>query len=166
MTFTLSITSIFASHMLQCLVPPFVYNVSLSLKLDYKHLMERTTAPGDSLTRRGFFDSVLLGCIPVLFERGVYLPFGSPIIDLEEFAIILSEEDALAPPTTSGESVVVQKLRQLSEHDIQWRQAALSNLATRLQYSIPTKSSVEDIPRQLAGDAFGTILSQLAAMRG
>lgn len=105
------------------------------------------TAPGDSATRRGFFDSILLGCIPVIFASDTYKSFAS--LDIEEFAVVLSPEDAFSPN-------ILDKLESITLEDIARRQEGLAKLAPRLQYALPGERG---------NDAFDGILGMLADLR-
>jgi len=117
-------------------------------------------APGDSATRRGFFDSIMLGCIPVIFHSDVYQPFGSPLINVEDFAYVISEEDAFAD-TKSG-SRILQRLEAIPKEEIRQRQEGLARLAPRIQYAFPTSNEVQ---QEFTDDAFGLLLAGLADLR-
>ena len=50
---------------------------------------------GDKETRKGFYHSILLGCIPVIFENNltVYKQIFSNIIDIEEICIVIKNNE-------------------------------------------------------------------------
>lgn len=97
--------------------------------------------PGDSPTRRGFYDSVLLGCIPVVFSRKAYAPFGQ---STKSIAIQLHEH---VPPEN-----IVDILRNISQTNIQDMQVKILKEMCAFQYSIYQDET---------HDAFGNILRVL-----
>lgn len=100
--------------------------------------------PGDSPTRRGFYDSILLGCIPVVFSKKAYSPFGW---NSKSLAIHLAED--LLP------SDVVPALLSVAKGKIRTIQNKILHTMQALQYSLSQDESQ---------DAFGTLLKTLRQM--
>ena len=96
---------------------------------------------GDSPVRRGFYDSVLLGCIPVVFSKSAYRPFGQ---STSSIAIHLDEN---VPPEN-----IVDILWKISQTNIQGMQANIVKTMRAFQYSL-----LQDETH----DAFGNILRVL-----
>lgn len=146
----------------------------------YQHLTESTFSlepPGDTPTRRGFYDAILNGAIPVIFRRNTYahlLP-SSPEMDSDLYSIFIDEKEIIAG--TGG--TVIERLEQIPEEEIRRKQEHLRKIARKLQYSLP----VEEIPLPLSNptqemiaartrgtidyeeDAFGMILKELDLLR-
>jgi hypothetical protein len=81
--------------------------------------------PGDTPVRRGFFDAVFLGCIPVIFSRKAYILFGH--IDPCQFSLCLRPTDAPR---------VHQILPRMNHVKINNLQRQLCTLQMKMQYSI------------------------------
>ena len=90
--------------------------------------------PGDSPTRKSFFDSVVAGCIPVLFqsEEKVFYPF-EKYLNYRSFTVTLNQSDLLIQnktveellaPLLTNKNPIVEKQRQLQR------------VARYLQYSV------------------------------
>jgi hypothetical protein len=107
--------------------------------------------PGDSPTRKGFFDSLLLGCIPVIFRSGSYSKVFPHLGSVEKLAVILDEKEVLAGLD------VVQVLSKVPRNTITAKQKAIARLATRFQYKLDSAHVNRSAP-----DAFDTLLQQLA----
>ncbi|XP_038076413.1 probable xyloglucan galactosyltransferase GT15 [Patiria miniata] len=108
--------------------------------------------PGDSLTRKSFYDAVMAGCIPVTFRpkkrsASVTYPFQDRL-DYTRFTVNIPLDDVL-----SGAVRVVDRLRIIPESRIADMQRRLAEAAPKLQYSYPPTS--ED------GDAFSMIVEEM-----
>ena len=89
--------------------------------------------PGDSVTRKSLFDSLVAGCIPVLFAKA----------SLQQYVWFLSPEEVDAATiyiplqqVLQGSVDFMQVLRDISAEDIQRKQQVIAKLAPRLQYSV------------------------------
>ena len=88
---------------------------------------------GDSLTRKSLFDSLVAGCIPVLFSRA----------SLSQYSWHLSEQDvddvSVYIPLKSintGEANFITILKALTPEQVAKKQARIRELAPSLQYSV------------------------------
>ncbi|ORY69443.1 exostosin family-domain-containing protein [Leucosporidium creatinivorum] len=118
--------------------------------------------PGDSPTRKGFFDSLLLGCIPVIFREGTYDRAWKGQVELEELAVFIDEQELLEG---AGEDVV-QRLKGVSEEEIQKKREGIARVAEKVQFGVP--SSAEELKELGAGwtdDAVGMLLKQLSSLK-
>ena len=120
---------------------------------------------GDSPTRKGFWESILLGCIPVLFRRETYAKVwktsfeigdGGPAVGGEGYwdekvAWVIEEDDLV-----SGSRDVVERLRDVSEEDVGRRQREMRRILGMVQFAIP---GGED------ADAVDVLVSRLARIR-
>jgi hypothetical protein len=97
---------------------------------------------GDSPYRKGFYDAMLAGCIPVVFGR--YNARVAPWFVPPGAVVALSESRYVA-----GDFDAVAALRKIPANDVARMQRALADGAHRLQYA------VDDVP----GDAFETLLT-------
>jgi len=97
---------------------------------------------GDSPYRKGLYDVMLAGCIPVVFSA--YNTRVSPWFVPEKGIMRLSETEYMA-----GEWNVLDRLRSVSPRRIAKMQTALHEGAVKMQYAL------DDVP----GDAFETLLS-------
>jgi len=116
----------------------------------YRHNSLRSTfclePPGDSLSRKGILDSMVLGCIPVLFQplqAGLW-PWHVPLGDV---AVMLE--------TPHKHNNVMQELRKIKAERIKELQENILKFATRITYGRGGEgSSIEDRYE----DAFDTTL--------
>ena len=104
--------------------------------------------PGDSFTRKGFYDSILCGCIPVIFQttlvEHVTYPFES-FLDYSTFTVMIPADDIL-----SYQAV----LQRYTTSDIAVLQANLLKVMQYLQYN--------DLGAENVGvDAFTMIIRDL-----
>ncbi|GAB0494593.1 hypothetical protein MMPV_005887 [Pyropia vietnamensis] len=84
---------------------------------------------GDGMSRRGLFDSLLCGCVPVVFRPSmVVLPF-EDVVPYEDFTVTLPETDVLA-----GHIDVVAALAAIPDAEYEQRLSALRTWAPRLAY--------------------------------
>lgn len=100
--------------------------------------------PGDSPTRRGFYDSVLLGCIPVVFSKKAYTPFGH---STSSISIQLDKK------TRPGD--IVDILRKIPPHKIEQMQANIVKKMSAFQYSLFQDET---------NDAFGNVIRSLGKL--
>lgn len=116
--------------------------------------------PGDTATRKGLFDAILSGCIPVLLYReSAHFPWHLPA-DAQTFAVLLSAALVLEDPEH-----IMRALRGVPPAEIQAKQRALAALAHRVQYSAGEQSSAERA--ELGPDALDLVLAGLAhGLRG
>ena len=100
-------------------------------------LFRRTTfclAPtGDSLTRKSVFDSLLTGCIPVIFARATMTQykwyFSSK--DVDDVAVYISRQEMIERGANA-----MSILKNISIDEIRAKQDAIEKIAPRLQYSV------------------------------
>ncbi|KAK1861746.1 hypothetical protein I4F81_004326 [Pyropia yezoensis] len=84
---------------------------------------------GDGMSRRGLYDSLLCGCVPVVFRPSmVVLPF-EDVVPYADFTVTLPEADVLA-----GRVDVVAALAAIPDDEYERRLAALRVWAPRLAY--------------------------------
>ncbi|KAM0755340.1 hypothetical protein T439DRAFT_351134 [Meredithblackwellia eburnea MCA 4105] len=126
--------------------------------------------PGDSPTRRGFFEALLLGCIPVVFRRGTYdkifpSTLGTDFSWDEGVALYVSETNVVR-----GEIDIVEHLAAISEREVRRRQMEIAGLLERIQYFSPRFHSSEgemktEEETNWPDDAFGLMLRELALIK-
>lgn len=110
---------------------------------------------GDTATRRAFFDSWLMGCIPVIDTRAarVYsamfhgLLFDGKYRRLEDIAIVLDDD------TMYDAEVVLRTLEEMPAEEVTCRQQRLRQLAPLLQWGHPAGGK--------GYDAFDMVLASL-----
>eukprot|EP00927_Polykrikos_kofoidii_P073236 TRINITY_DN69298_c0_g1_i1.p1 TRINITY_DN69298_c0_g1~~TRINITY_DN69298_c0_g1_i1.p1 ORF type:complete len:518 (+),score=58.01 TRINITY_DN69298_c0_g1_i1:209-1555(+) len=88
---------------------------------------------GDSFTRRGFYDSWIFGCIPVISVRAAdsyRRLFGGAFFEgsLESFVVVLADE------VFKDGTLLLRKLQSIPEEEIAGRRAKLEQLAPLLQW--------------------------------
>ena len=131
----------------------FVYemNVNEPLLSWMKNSVFCLQPDGDSPTRKSFYDSVVSGCIPVLFRYNykVRYPFEDRI-NYDKFTVTINDyevKDAVS---------VYNILKNLDEETIYRKQQYIYKVMKHLQYSYPLNNGTED-------DAFQFILDEIAA---
>ena len=89
--------------------------------------------PGDSLTRKSLFDSLLAGCIPVIFIRA----------SLSQYSWFFSKEevDAVSVYISMKEMFTdkvnfMERLSSISDDEILSKQSEIARIAPRLQYAV------------------------------
>ncbi|XP_033626260.1 probable xyloglucan galactosyltransferase GT15 [Asterias rubens] len=117
-----------------------------------RHAVFCLQPPGESLTRKSFYDSVMAGCIPVTFKpkkrsASVVYPFQDSL-DYSRFSMNIPLDEVL-----SGAVRVPDRLRIIPDSRITYMQRQLAEAAPKLQYSYPPTS--ED------GDAFSMIVEEM-----
>jgi Exostosin family len=86
--------------------------------------------PGDTATRKGLFDAILFGCVPVLFYReSADFPWFLPR-DVGTFAVLLSAAEVLHDSAS-----VMRRLRAVPADAVAAKRTVLAGLARRVQYS-------------------------------
>merc|ERR1719482_85414 len=85
--------------------------------------------PGDTPTRKGLFDSMLAGCIPVIFDEASLSTYQWYIKDVHEVSVFI-------PPleTMPQDFNVVDYLTRLRPEEIRRKQDAIRQIAFSLQY--------------------------------
>jgi hypothetical protein len=106
--------------------------------------------PGDTALRKGVFDAILAGCVPVLFtDRGTPHP-------MAQYSWHVSEEDiSNAFVYVNASYLHILSKHNVIEHLFRWytqspdryaaKQATLRSLAYRMQYSLPNHASSEHV---------------------
>ena len=89
--------------------------------------------PGDSPTRKSFYDAIIAGCIPAIFKEKyqVKYPFQSNI-DYSQFTVSI-EEDFIVKNKTS----ILTMLKNIPQSKIKQMQISMSKVQQYLQYSLP-----------------------------
>lgn len=98
--------------------------------------------PGDSKSRRGFYDSILLGCVPVISDETAYDLFGG-LVKAKDVSVVL---DFMESENT------IKRLAQLPEEVYKNLQYNMLNVRSRMQYSLWEDEE---------SDAFGALLIAL-----
>jgi len=105
--------------------------------------------PGDTATRKGLFDGLIAGCIPVIFTKAT----------LHYYAWFLNETEAEAVSVhiplqkiTSQEIHFVDYLKSISPETIAQKQKSIFDVAAKLQYSLvpPSVSRMVNTSRDFA----------------
>lgn len=109
--------------------------------------------PGDSPSRKSFYDSIMSGCIPVILkEEHEPNPYAfHHILDYDSFSITL-DFDLIHKYNHNIETL----LSDISMAEIENKQRHLKQIAKYLQYSIPNGKSERE------SDAFQLVFQQLA----
>ncbi|XP_035677161.1 probable xyloglucan galactosyltransferase GT20 [Branchiostoma floridae] len=112
--------------------------------------------PGDSPTRKSFFDAVQCGCIPVIFKldhEPVY-PFDD-VLDYSKFTVKVTDGDFFQEKRS-----IVDILQDIPEAVIAAKRAELRQVTPLLQYSYPP------LPETHVQDAFDMIMQEIGRTRG
>jgi hypothetical protein len=93
--------------------------------------------PGDSLTRKSIFDSLLAGCVPVVFIRSSLTQYDWHLsrADFERVSVYIPMKDVLHPSKTSGSSFM-DILTAIPIDELLYKQREIAKLAPRLQYAV------------------------------
>ncbi|XP_066285829.1 uncharacterized protein [Branchiostoma lanceolatum] len=115
-----------------------------------RHSVFCVQPPGDSPTRKSFYDAVSCGCVPVTFtlENPVRYPFDQ-VLNYSDFTVIIDVKDV-----TERNRTILHILRKIPEQKIKKMQDNLKKVAHLLQYSYPSTVPTED--------AFSMILKEMA----
>ena len=123
------------------------FSDGLAMAWVYSHSIFCAQPHGDSPTRKGFFDALLFGCIPVVLDskdpatkgRAPFLPFGWAI-PWRDMTALLSRREWM--------SHMVQSLRdKYGPGDIRRMQATLASVAHLAQSSLPSSDLGSPPPR-------------------
>lgn len=117
-----------------------------SFLASYQHAVFCLNPPGDDSSRKGIFDSMVAGCIPVIFD--VSTLFNQyPWHFTEQIALDVS---VFIPGklVLSGQVNVMKILRSIPKETILRKQQAIAVLAPSLQYSIPPMKYL--LPRNIS----------------
>ncbi|WAR25669.1 GT16-like protein [Mya arenaria] len=87
--------------------------------------------PGDSPTRKSIYDSILSGCIPILFKGKTTLPF-EKYLDYTTFSYIIKET-----VITRNNKTVMEIVNGIPEHVTNALHKNLLKVAKWFQYSLP-----------------------------
>jgi hypothetical protein len=92
--------------------------------------------PGDTVSRKGLFDAIVMGCIPVVFYPGsAYYPWHLPVGDgpdgLESFSVYIPAKEVL-----KNHTIVMDHLRSIPKQRVRAMQEQLAALAPRIQYTM------------------------------
>ena len=109
--------------------------------------------PGDSPTRKSFYDSILCGCIPVIFNsnRKTVYPFDD-LIDYSEFTVSID-----AKLISDQNKSIISLLKNIPKDKVIHLHNNILRMAKWFQYSVSPSSNTDD-------DAFSLILHQLNIM--
>lgn len=110
--------------------------------------------PGDSPTRKSFYDAVISGCIPVILSGSKYrvkYPFDD-VIDYTKFTVAIPEQGI-----RTEEVNIVEFLKTLSATIIKDKRRYLRTVLKYLQYSYPISTGSHN-------DALSLILGSLDSM--
>ena len=101
--------------------------------------------PGDTKTRRGMFDAILCGCIPVLFD---YPDSPDPANPMEQYHWHFNSEEIQHGFVYFNEKdrAYMKQLAKISEDEIKRKIGVLRRLAFRIQYSVPKGASDRELP--------------------
>jgi hypothetical protein len=102
--------------------------------------------PGDSSTRASFYDSLLMGCIPVIFRPNVMYAYGD-LIDYYGTMVVYIDENLIL----NGTANIVTQLQAIDVSSISRKQEAIEEYRPILQYSL----------QDYECDAFGFTLRRL-----
>lgn len=108
--------------------------------------------PGDTLTRKGLFDSLLAGCIPVIFDEGSLAMYPWYFKDTNDVSIFIPVQLALMPSWYN----VLDYLESIDPAVVRKKQDAIKRIAFSLQYSEDPDSND---PSRL--DAFDVAIGRL-----
>ncbi|KAL8281043.1 hypothetical protein RQP46_006722 [Phenoliferia psychrophenolica] len=123
---------------------------------------------GDSPTRKGFWESILLGCIPVVFRRATYDKVWKTPFEIEgvqvggdgywdaRVAWVVDEDDLMQ----DGGEDVVQRLRSVGDDDVRSRQEEMRRIVGAVQFGM-----VGEDGEGGTGDAVEVFVSRLARIR-
>eukprot|EP01036_Dinobryon_divergens_P031536 gene31536-40950_t len=89
--------------------------------------------PGDTVTRKSLFDSLLAGCVPVIFAKASLAQYGWHLsaTDIEDIAVYIPRTAILKENVN-----FIDVLRAISPEELRKKQLAIERIAPRLQYSV------------------------------
>ena len=111
----------------------------------YKNSVFCFMPPGDTKTRRAIFDSLLSGCIPVLFE---YPGTSSPINPMSQYSWHYTEEEIKMVTYffDGSRTDYINQLIRIPQEELSLRLTYVKKVAFRSQYSIPNGACQRNIP--------------------
>ena len=121
---------------------PELYAKIVSLMLNATFCLQ---PPGDSPSRKSIVDSIVLGCIPVLFAHFQPMLWPWHIGDWRDVSVTLDD----------GANGVIDQLKQIPKKEIKRLHGNVIGLGERLTYQPPGTGH--------ENDALGTILSNVIA---
>ena len=143
------------SHPAQCISQPAVAELPGRTALMYWQATFCLQPGGDTITRKGIIDSILLGCIPVLFHDGQLAQWPWHWGSWVHNATVLLNQSAIR----SKDIDVIDVLATIPKEVVETMQLCLRTHAHRMQYStsdtVATSSSQHG---RSAPDAFDIIL--------
>lgn len=88
---------------------------------------------GDSLTRKSLFDSLVAGCIPVVFARATITQYlwHIPPEEVERVSVYIPAQEMI-----DGTRSFLEVLRNISDERVLEMQSRIARLAPQLQYSV------------------------------
>ncbi len=108
-----------------------------NLTMFHEHMTQARFCPmpaGDSPSRRGFFEAVQLGCIPVVFRERSYgrlFPSSPEVNELSRYTVYVDETEVI-----KGFDLI-SHLEQIPEDEVRRLQRGLREVAPKLQYALP-----------------------------
>ena len=108
-----------------------------NLTMFHEHMQQSVFCPmpaGDSPSRRGFYEAIQLGCIPVVFRERSYgrlLPSSREVNDLSRYTVFVDETDVIRGLD------LVARLEQIPEAEVRRLQRNLREVAPKLQWALP-----------------------------
>jgi len=112
--------------------------------------------PGDTPTRKGTFDSLLAGCIPVIFDEASLAMYEWHLPNWRDVSVYIPPEAATKPDFN-----IVDHLATISVDEVRSKQASIQSIAFSLQYSTTLTSGT---PWHM--DAFDIAMSKAVANAG
>ncbi|GAA95771.1 glycosyltransferase family 47 protein [Mixia osmundae IAM 14324] len=104
--------------------------------------------PGDSSTRKGFYDAILMGCIPVIFRPHTYIEVSTPQGPVTETSLYVPEDQVV-----DGSLDIVSHLRAIPARVISEKRDAMDRHRPHVQYSLDATDSQ---------DAFAQIVTHMS----
>ena len=139
----------------------FVHDAQQHLELVHLLAAFTLTPPGDSATRRGLWEALLAGSVPVVFsERSRHFPLFLPPAQLDDLTVLL-DGDVFLAMQNGGQ--LLDALRPAVARLPQMR-AALEARATTFQYSAGDHGAAD--AAAVGPDAVDVLLAALLRARG
>lgn len=185
----------FTSHLASNATTPILFDDILdpidgaqNLTEFQEHMTQAVFCPqpaGDSPTRRGMYDAILLGCIPVIFRAHSLdrLFPSAPEFNPTLFTVLLNEQEII-----NGASLI-DLLLAIPAEEILRKQIHIQSLAGKTQWALPTKKlwfpsapgakPLGNVPRWntssahdkrgggglFSNDAFGQVIRELGVIK-
>lgn len=113
--------------------------------------------PGDTPTRKGLFDSLVAGCIPVIFADTSLSLYKWHVPNWQDVSVLVPWEKLLEPGFN-----LIDHLKQIPQAEVQRKQDAIWKLAYSLQYSSKPAPAEWAVHPARVKDAFAVALEGLA----